>query len=68
MSGPAGEIGVPENPTKWISENQWPDFYRQFYGAGQLDVMKGIEDHFMKHSDQWKVLFDSPHPQDLDLP
>jgi hypothetical protein len=30
--------------------------------------MKGIDEHLMKHSDQWKVLFDSPHPQDEELP
>lgn len=43
LSGPAGEITVPANPTNWIPENQWPDFYRQFYGAGQLESMKDIQ-------------------------
>ena len=42
LSGPAGEIQIPPNPTKWIPENQWPDFYRQFYGTGQLANFKGI--------------------------
>lgn len=30
--------------------------------------MKGIDEHFMKHHDQWKVLFDSSSPQEIDLP
>jgi dynein heavy chain len=30
--------------------------------------MKGIEDHLIKHSDQWKILFDSTIPQDEQLP
>ena len=51
LSGPAGEITVPNNPTDWIPTNQWPDFYRQFYGAGLLDSFKNIQEHFMAHSD-----------------
>ena len=30
--------------------------------------MKGIDEHLMKYPDQWKVLFDSPDPQEMDLP
>jgi dynein heavy chain len=30
--------------------------------------MKGIEDHLMKNSDQWRLLFDSSHPQEENLP
>ena len=64
LSGPSGEIAVPPNPTKWIPDNQWPDIYRQFYGTGQLFNFKDIHEHFMVHSDQWRVLFDSVSPQD----
>ena len=42
---------MPPNPTNWIPDNQWPDFYRQFYGAGQLDAFKDIQEHLMTHSD-----------------
>ena len=62
LSGPSGDIPIPANPTDWISENQWADFYRQFYGCGQLQSMKGIEDHFMKNHAQWKKIFDSTSP------
>lgn len=30
--------------------------------------MKGIDQHLLKHSDEWKKLFDSPNPQDETLP
>ena len=68
LSGPSGEIQVPPNPTNWIPDNQWPDFYRQFYGAGQLEALKNVQDHFMAHTEQWRKLFDSPSPQDEPLP
>ena len=68
LSGPAGEIQVPPNPTNWIPDNQWPDFYRQFYGAGQLDALKDVQDHFMGHTDEWRKVFDSVMPQDEALP
>jgi dynein heavy chain len=28
LTGAAGEIKIEPNPTTWISENAWPDFYR----------------------------------------
>jgi len=28
LAGPSGDIKIKDNPTKWISENQWPDMYR----------------------------------------
>ena len=68
LSGPSGEIAIPANPTKWIPENQWPDFYRQFYGAGQLEALKGIENHFMTHHDEWRKIFDSTAPHKEKLP
>ena len=64
LSGPAGQITIPDNPTNWIPDNQWPDIYRQFYGSGQLESFKDIHEHFMKNSDQWKRIFDSPNPQE----
>lgn len=68
LSGPAGDVAIPPNPTNWIPENQWPDFYRQFYGTGQLPGLKDIHEHFMMHSDDWKRIFDSASPQDEPLP
>lgn len=49
LAGPSGEIKIPNNPTNWISANQWPDLYRQFYGMGLLPAFKGIEEHLISH-------------------
>jgi len=27
LAGPTGEIKIPANPTKWISENTWPSVW-----------------------------------------
>jgi len=49
LSGPAGEIKVLINPTNWISENAWPDVYKQFYGMSlTLPAFKGLDEYFMK--------------------
>ena len=32
LAGATGDIKVPPNPTIWITENAWPDMFRQFYG------------------------------------
>jgi dynein heavy chain len=28
LSGPSGDIKVPDNPTTWLSGNTWPDMYK----------------------------------------
>jgi dynein heavy chain, axonemal len=63
LSGPSGDIAIPPNPTKWIPDNQWPDFYRQFYGTGQLSNFKDIHEHLMANPDEWRKIFDSSCPQ-----
>jgi dynein heavy chain, axonemal len=68
LSGPSGDISVPENPTDWIPDNQWPDVYRQFFGTGHLEAFKDIQEHFMTRAEEWKRIFDSPKPQDESLP
>lgn len=39
MQGHIGEILVPKNPTNWISDNSWPNIYKEIYGAAQLAEM-----------------------------
>lgn len=68
LSGPSGEIAIPNNPTSWIPDNQWPDLYRQFYGTGQLPNFLNIHEHFLAHPDKWKHIFDSASPQEESLP
>jgi dynein heavy chain len=41
LTGPSGDITIPANPTNYISENSWPDIYRQFFGSSQLPSLKG---------------------------
>jgi dynein heavy chain len=38
LAGPSGEVTIPENPTKWIQDNSWPDFYRNIHGMINLHV------------------------------
>ncbi|KAL4427402.1 hypothetical protein ABPG74_009674 [Tetrahymena malaccensis] len=68
LAGPSGEVHIPQNPTTWISENSWPDIYRQFYGMSQLSSFRGINDHLLQKSDNWKNIFDSTNAQEEPLP
>lgn len=44
LIGPSGDIKVATNPTTWISENSWPDVYKQMYGMSTtLEQFKGID-------------------------
>lgn len=33
LSGPSGEIKVPDNPTEWIDNTTWIEIYKNIYGA-----------------------------------
>lgn len=68
LTGPTGEITVEDNPTTWIAENSWPEMYRQFYKMDDLEGLKGMREYFMKNSEEFKALFDSNDPHEVDLP
>lgn len=68
LAGPTGDVKVPANPTKWIDDNSWPDFYRQFYGMDQLQNFMGILEHFMSNVDKYRHIFDSDKPHEESLP
>jgi dynein heavy chain len=68
LAGPTGDIKIVQNPTGWISENAWSDFYRNLYGLNQLPNFVGIEDHFMRNSDDFKKIFDSSNAHKEPLP
>jgi dynein heavy chain len=68
LTGPTGEIKVPENPTDFIAENSWPEIYKQFYGLNQLPHFNGILDDFIKSSDRWQKIYDSVSPETETLP
>ena len=60
LAGPSSEIQVepPENPTKWISPNDWNSFY----------AFKGIDDYFMKNHNKFLSFFESPQNEHTPLP
>lgn len=51
LSGPTGEIKIPPNPTNWITDNVWPDMFRQITGMSRLENFNGIDKHFVENSD-----------------
>ena len=71
LAGPSSDIQVtpPQNPTKWISPNDWNNFYLQLYGMKLLNpVFNNIVDDFMKDHDKWYTYFDSPKNDHSPLP
>ena len=71
LAGPSSEIQVepPENPTKWISPNDWNSFYNQLHGMTYLcDAFKGIDDDFMKNHNKFLSFFESPQNEHTPLP
>lgn len=68
LAGPSGEVQIPSNPTTWISENAWPDIFRQFQGMSLINVFQGIDKDLIDNSEQWRNIFDSNNAQDEPLP
>jgi dynein heavy chain len=60
LAGPLGEIRIRENPTNWISKNEWNNFYRQLkYMNDHFKETKGLEEYFMNNHEKFKILYDS---------
>jgi len=69
LAGPIGDIQVPNNPTTWISKNEWNFFYRQlYYMSENLNCTKGLESYFMKNHNKFKIIYDSPNAHTDPLP
>ena len=68
LAGPSGDIQIPTNPAKYISENAWPDLYRQLHGMENLSIFEGIRDHFMRKPDDFHKVFDSINAHEEPLP
>lgn len=64
LTGPTGDITVCTNPTNWITDNTWPDIYKQFYKMEELDAFVGIKDYFINNSDKFKSMFDCADPHE----
>ena len=80
LTGPTGDIHIPDNPTKWVADNQWADMYRQIYGMSKLECLHGFEEdfmkvffilnnkHYLKDPDRFKPMYDSLTPHSDPLP
>lgn len=68
LAGPGGDFNVKPNPTNWISESSWSDVFSQFYGMQDIAQLKGVYEHFMQKTDDFKGMFDSKKPHEEDLP
>lgn len=44
---------IAPNPTTFVSENSWPDTYRQLLGMDELPAFKGICEHFMTRPQEY---------------
>jgi dynein heavy chain len=63
LAGPPGdlEFELPENPTKWISSTEWRSTYAQIYGMTKIHKnFEGLDTYFLKRSDYFKKLYESP--------
>jgi len=63
LAGPSGdtEFQLPDNPTKWISVNDWRNFFMQLNGMSKLHPnLAGIDEYFLKDHEQFKKFYESP--------
>jgi dynein heavy chain len=68
LTGFTGESEMINRTANWIPENSWPAIYRQFVGMENLPKMKGIMEHFIKSTDEYKPIYDAIEAQDTPLP
>ena len=41
LAGPSGEMKIPENPTKWIADNSWPEVLFFIFMLLDLQIIYG---------------------------
>jgi hypothetical protein len=68
LAGPSTDPGQKANPTRWISDSSWPDIYRHFAALQESHKLKAVYEDFMSSPDKFKIVFDSPKPQEEELP
>ena len=68
MAGPSGEVETPKNPTSWLSDNTWPDTYKQFAGLSHLEAFKGCDKHILEKPDDFKEIFDAANAHEIPMP
>lgn len=65
LTGPTGDIHVPENSTKWLDNMTWGDIYKQIFAASELEALHGFKEKFLASPDDWRELYDSVAPESM---
>lgn len=68
LAGTQLEFPPVPNPVTWISENAWPDMYKQFAGVSELPAYKGAVEEFVANIELWKPIFDAQNAHELPMP
>lgn len=69
LAGPSGDITIPPNPTKWLSDLDFAETYKQIFKMNEiLPAFAGIEEFFMKNSHEFERIYDSETPELEPLP
>ncbi|XP_073413059.1 dynein axonemal heavy chain 3-like [Dendrobates tinctorius] len=62
--GVALEIPHPNPAPVWLKDKSWGELLR----LSTLPFFKGLDDHFCSNLTDWKNIYDSSHPNEMELP
>ncbi|KAM9311612.1 dynein axonemal heavy chain 3-like [Gastrophryne carolinensis] len=62
--GIAIEIPQPNPDPTWLKDKAWGEILR----LSTLRVFSGLDNHFCLNITQWKIIYDSSHPNEMKLP
>jgi dynein heavy chain len=71
LAGPSSDLEVvyPENPTSWISNNDWKNFYSQMVGMGRVSPnLAGLDKFFMENHKEFEPFYESNKNEFFPLP
>ncbi|XP_053575219.1 dynein axonemal heavy chain 3-like [Bombina bombina] len=62
--GVALEIPRPNPDPLWLKDKSWGEILR----LSTLPIFNGLDDHFCAYVVEWKRIYDSSHPNEIELP
>ncbi|KAM4037486.1 dynein axonemal heavy chain 3-like [Anomaloglossus baeobatrachus] len=62
--GVALQIPHPNPAPVWLKDKSWGELLR----LSTLPLFKGLDDHFCSNLIEWKNIYDSSHPNEMELP
>ena len=68
LTGNAHEGKIPKKLIDYIPENSWKYIYSELKAIDNLNGLNGILDHFLKNPEEWKKIYNSTKPHELELP